>query len=126
MPVVKRSRSRFWFIQFQLNGKTYIRSSGSTSKKLAQQLERQWRDELIAKQHLGVRERITLKEALKQYLDSKEQLAFYPTMVGFAKTVEDIIGGERYFDELEKKDLLRFVQARRAKGFSDQTIRDQI
>jgi integrase len=126
MPLVKRPRSKNYFIQFQLNGKTYIKSAKTTNKKLAQQLERQWRDELIAKQHLGVHERITLKDALQQYLESKKTLAFYPTMVGFARTVEEIIGGERYFDDLEKKDLLRFIQVRRTKGFSDQTIRHQI
>lgn len=126
MPIIKKDNSKFLYIQFRLNGVTYVKSSKTTNRKLAAQIERQWRDELIAQEKLGVSERISVKQALKLYLDSKKNLAFHATMIGFAKTIEEILGGQKFFDDLTKKDLIRFVQARRAAGFSDATIKHQL
>ena len=48
MSIVKRGNSKHWYMQFQLNGKTYIRSSKTTNKKAAVQMEAEWRTQLHA------------------------------------------------------------------------------
>jgi hypothetical protein len=61
MGVIKRGNSRHWYIQFQMNGRTYIRSSRTTNKKAAEQMEIDWRAKLHAQQFLGQKERIRLE-----------------------------------------------------------------
>lgn len=36
MSVLKRGNSPYWYIQFQFNGKTYIKSSKTTDKRVAE------------------------------------------------------------------------------------------
>ena len=55
MSVVKRGNSQYWYIQFQLNGKTYIRSSRTTNKKVAEQMEVEWKAKVHAQRFLGTR-----------------------------------------------------------------------
>jgi hypothetical protein len=43
MSVSKRNGSKYFYIQFQYNGKTYIKSSKTPDKQLALNLEAQWR-----------------------------------------------------------------------------------
>ena len=43
MSVSKRNGSKYFYIQFQYNGKTYIKSSKTPEKQLALNLEAQWR-----------------------------------------------------------------------------------
>ena len=69
MSIVKRGNSQFWYIQFQLNGRTYIRSSRTTAKKVAEQMESDWRSKLHAQQFLGQKDRITLRAALEQFCE---------------------------------------------------------
>src|ERR1039458_7064562 len=46
MSIVKRGNSKNWYMHFQLNGQTYIRSSRTTNKKIAEQMEIEWKANL--------------------------------------------------------------------------------
>lgn len=63
MAVNKRSNSKFWYIQFQFNGKTYLKSSKTTDKQLALQLEIQWRKQLFEQSQFGIKPPIAIAEA---------------------------------------------------------------
>ena len=52
MSVYKRGK--YWIVQFNHNKKTYTRSSKSTRKRDALELERQMRQQLVDTQVLGV------------------------------------------------------------------------
>ncbi len=56
-------RGKYWIVQFNHNEKTYTRSSQSTRKRDALELERQMRQQLLETQVLGHREHIKLHEA---------------------------------------------------------------
>ena len=43
MGIVKRGNSKYWYIQFQLNGKTYIKSTKTTDRRIAEMMESDWR-----------------------------------------------------------------------------------
>ncbi len=45
MSITKRDHSKHWYIQFQFRGKTYIRSSKTTDKRVAEQMERALRED---------------------------------------------------------------------------------
>ena len=64
MSVLKRGNSKNWYIQFQLRGKTYIRSSRTADKRLAEQMEREWRRQLHTQEYLGNKERIGISDIL--------------------------------------------------------------
>ncbi len=61
MSVYKRGK--YWIVQFNHNNRTYTRSSKSTRKRDALELERQMRQQIVDTQVLGHRERIKLYDA---------------------------------------------------------------
>lgn len=67
MPVSKRPNSSYWYIQFQYNGKTYIKSSKTTDKAIAKQMEALWRSQLVQSHQLGVKPSISITEAFQRY-----------------------------------------------------------
>jgi integrase len=122
MAVIKRSNSKNWYIQFQLNGMTYIRSAKTTNKKAAVQMEAEWRTQLHANAFLGKKERIRLGEAIDRLCMSRIGTPSYKGMLSCAKVVSSYLPGGKYIDELKSHDLERFRQQRSAAGISNQTI----
>jgi hypothetical protein len=45
VPVYKQPKSPFWLVEFRIGGRRFRRSSKTTSKREAQELERQWREQ---------------------------------------------------------------------------------
>ena len=73
MSVFKRNGIGNYYIQFNYRGKTYVRSSRSTNKRTAERMEREWRDQIHAMMEMGERQRITLKDALEGFKESKKE-----------------------------------------------------
>jgi hypothetical protein len=71
MSIVKRGNSKNWYMHFQFNGQTYIRSSRTTNKKIAESMEIEWKAILHSQQYQGRKQRITLADAFQQYKLSK-------------------------------------------------------
>lgn len=123
MSVVKRGNSQYWYIQFQLNGRTYIRSSRTTSKKVAEQMEVEWRAKLHAQQFLGKRERIALGEAIELFVGTKQRTPNFRNLKGLKLGVERLMNVRKPLDELTLHDLERFKRDREADGVSAQTLK---
>ncbi|MBX9604544.1 MAG: site-specific integrase [Bryobacteraceae bacterium] len=126
MGVIKRGNSRYWYIQFQLNGRTYIRSSRTTSKKAAEQMETDWRAKLHANQFLGQRPRILIREAMTQFCASKQGTPNHPALLSRLKVVSQRLPAGKPLDELSLHDLERFKRDRQAEGVSTQTIKHNL
>lgn len=126
MSVLKRSNSRSWYIQFQLNGRTYIRSSRTTNKKAAEQMEVDWRSRLHAQQYLGQKDRITLRNALQAFAEAKRGTPNHRNLVSSLRTLCAKLPAARYMDELLLHDLERFKRQREADGVSGQTIKHDL
>ncbi len=122
MSIVKRGNSKHWYMQFQLNGKTYIRSSKTTNKKAAVQMEAEWRTQLHANHFLGKKERIRLGEAITRYCESRKGTPSYKGMLSCANVIAAYLPTGKYIDELQSHDLERFKQRRSDSGISNQTI----
>jgi len=69
MSIVKRGNSNNWYIHFQFNGQNYIRSSRTTNKKIAEQMEIEFKAMLHSQQYQGRKQRITDPEkfAMRRY-----------------------------------------------------------
>lgn len=70
MTLYKRPGSDVWHIEFEFQGKRHRRSSGTTSKRKAEEVERKWRTELHSRHVMGVVADISLSDALDRYFTS--------------------------------------------------------
>lgn len=123
MGIVKRPNSKYWYVQFRMDGKHYIRSSKTTDKRVAEQLEAKWRTEIVRSEYLGVKDRITLEDACNALVETKRHLVTYRFIKLHRKTLLEYISGSAYIDTLQSKDAFRLVSAMKARGYASETIR---
>ena len=123
MSIVKRGNSKFWYMQFQFNGEMYIRSTRTTNKKAAEQMEVEFKAKLHSHQYLGRKQRITLAEAFNQYKLSKQGIASYANLVAHETVLGRLLPMRKYIDELTSHDLERFKQNRMAEGVGAEIIK---
>ena len=123
MTVLKRGNSKYWYIQFQYDGKTYVRSSRTTNKKVAEQMETDWRSKLHAQLYQGRRERVTIKMALEQYCESKRGTPYFTNLCSVLRGVLRKLPSPRPLDEMSSHDLERFKRDREAEEIGPQTIK---
>lgn len=126
MTIIKRGSSKFWYVQFQLNGKTYIRSSRTTSKKAAEQMETEWKARLHAEQFLGHRARLTVRRAIEQLCESKAGTANHRGLLTSLRVLARLMPLHKSMDELTSHDLERFKRDRLAEGVSPQTVKHNL
>jgi integrase len=120
MSVYKRGK--YWIVQFNHNKKTYTRSSKSTRKRDALELERQMRQQLVDTQVLGHREHIILHEACEALLSTSKDSGAYDTLVTATNRFRDYFS-DIVLDAITNRDLSRWVEYERNRGIKDITIR---
>lgn len=120
MSVYKRGK--YWVVQFNYNNKTYTKSSRSTRKRDALELERQMRQQLIDTQVLGHREHIKLYQACDELLAVSKESGAYGSLVTATNRFKDHFD-DISLDEITNRQLLRWVEAERKRGIKDITIR---
>ena len=120
MSVYKRGK--YWIVQFNHNKKMYTRSSKSTRKRDALELERQMRHQLVETQVLGHREHIKLHEACDALLSTSKESGAYSTLVTATNRLKDYFD-DIYLDAITNRDLSRWVEYERKRGIKDITIR---
>jgi len=120
MSVYKRGK--YWIVQFNYGKKTYTRSSKSTRKRDAQELERQMRQQLVDTKVLGHREHIKLYEACDALLSTSKDSGAYGTLVTAINRFKDYFDNAP-LDEITNRNLSRWVEYERKRGIKDITIR---
>lgn len=123
MGVVKRGNSKFWYIQFQHNGQTFIKSSKTTDRKLAEIMEADWRKKLILNEVVGIKDRAVFDEILTSYADSKKDLASHGHILLMCRHLRKHFKNIRHFDELTTQELERLRIEEQRQGYSNQTIK---
>lgn len=126
MTVLKRGNSKYWYVQFQLNGQTFIRSSRTTNKKAAEQMETDWKAKLHAQQFLGHRERLSVRQAIDQFCESKKGTPNHRGLLSSAKVLSRLLPLHKPIDELTSHDLERFKRDRLAGGAAPQTVKHNL
>ena len=124
MSVFKRGGKGNYYIQFNHCGKTYVKSSRSTNKRIAERLEREWHDEIIRREELGELPRIKLKDALKVYAEEKMITGSSLYAGSNVSVLNKLFPTELYIDELKNWHLAKFKSARQKEGIGAQTIKD--
>lgn len=123
MSIVRRGNSKYWYIQFQLNGEMHIRSARTTSKKTAEQMEVEWKAQLHAQHYRGRKPRISLADAFQQYKLSKRGVASYANLLAQESVLFRLLPVRKYIDELTAHDMERFKQARINEGAGPEIIK---
>ena len=126
MTVMKRGNSKYWYIQFQMNGKTFIRSSRTINKKAAEQMETDWKAKLHAQQYLGHRERLSVRQAVDQFCDSKKGTPNHRGLLTGVRVIARLMPLHKPFDDLTSHDLERFKRDRINEGTGPQTIKHNL
>ena len=123
MSIVKRGNSKYWYMHFQFNGQVHIRSTRTTNKKTAEQMEIEWKAKLHSTQYLGRKQRISLADAFHQYKASKRGIASYGNLVAHETVLFRLLPMKKDMDELTSHDLERFKQNRIAEGVGAEIIK---
>jgi integrase len=123
MGILKRNNSPYWYVQFQQNGKTFIRSTKTADKKLAQQLEAKWRNDLIRSEYLGIKPSIRLDACIKQCLDYKSHLANIYNIARHGEVIKKRIAGNPYIHQITNRDVEKIHLGMKKEGYSLQTIK---
>ena len=120
MSVYKRGK--YWIVQFNHNNRTFTRSSKSTRKRDALELERQMRQQLVDTQILGHRKHINLYDACDDLLSTSKDSGAYGSLVTATNRFKDYFDNAP-LDEITNRDLSRWVEFERRRGIKDITIR---
>lgn len=126
MTVTKRGSSKYWYMQFQLKGKTYIRSSRTTIKKTAEQMEIDWKATLHAQQFLGQKQRISARGAIDQFCESKKGTPNHRGLMSSTRVLARLLTLHKPLEELTSQELERFKRDRMAEGTGPQTIKHNL
>ena len=123
MSVVKRANSQFWYIHFQFNNETYIQSSKTTNKKIAERMEIAFKAKVHAEKYLGKKERIKFQAALALYKQSKKGIASYRNLVAHETVLNRLLPVNKYIDDFTSRDMEGFKNARQAEGVGNEIIK---
>ncbi len=125
MTVIKQKSSGIYQIRFQINGKKYQKSSKTKKKSVAQDIERQWRNEISENMLLGKKDVISVHEALDMFQESKIGMKTYNDICSQIRTVQKYFT-DKPLQELSTRDLELFVQKRKREKKANQTIQHGI
>lgn len=123
MTVLRRGNSKYWYIQFQFNGRTYIRSSRTTDRRSAEIMETDWRKRLLGEKVLGLRERISIGDSLHSYCESKRGTPNYVNIERIVRQLVQELPVSAPVDELTPQSLERLKATRLHNQNSLQTVK---
>jgi integrase len=123
MSVIKRGNSKYWYVQFQLNGRTVIKSSRTADKRAAEQMEREMRRQLHAQEFLGEKQRISIAQALENFCASKEGTPNHKNLVAQSRVLCRLLRASRCLDDLTSEDLERLKRDRFQEGTGPATLK---
>jgi integrase len=122
MGLVKRPNSKFWYIQFVINGETYLKSSRTSNKQLASKIERKWYNEIIENQEFNIQEEISIAAALDQYLKLKIGTGSYINNSAQVKYIKANMDCSRLLSSLTSADC-EWLKQKRAESSAEQTVK---
>ena len=123
MSVLKRGNSKYWYIQFQFLGKTYIKSSKTTDKRIAERVEREWKVKIHSQQFLGEKESIKFSDLLEQFIETKEGTPNHPSLVSHQRVLTKLFPVNHKLHEISNNDISQLLKARIKQGVTNQTIK---
>jgi len=126
MSIYKRSDSKNYWVRFEKDGHIINKSSGTTNKKIAEQIENRWKQELIEKIYLGAAESTTFKHALEIYLESKKKTPNLESVECFVRYMNKDHNTNVKLDSISTSDINRIRRHKERTGVSSTTVKHLI
>jgi integrase len=123
MTILRRGNSKNWYVQFQIGGTTIIRSSRSTSRKVAEQLEAQLRTQAHARIFLGHKPSLSIADALNRFAAAKAGTPNHRNVLGHIRSILRAIPGPALLERLSSDQIEAYAQARRDAGIGSQALK---
>lgn len=123
MTILRRGKSKNWYIQFQVGGRTIIRSSRSTSRKVAEQMEARLRTEVHSHAYLGHKPSLTVGQALDRFAAAKEGTPNYRNVLGYVRAITKVIAAGTPLEMVCADNIEEFCRARKAEGIGPQSLK---
>lgn len=123
MTVLRRGNSKNWYIQFQLSGKTFVRSARTTSRKAAEQMETQMRAQAHAERFLGFKTSTTFGEALRRFIETKEGAPSHRNLLSQQRVMAKHFAMSAPLETLTSQQVEEFRRSRSQAGAGSQTIK---
>lgn len=122
MALYKRGNSPYWVIQFQLNKKTFIKSSRTTVKKVAERMETEWKAQIHGQKYLGEKEPITLQQMFDRYLKHPFSASTISNVRYLMGRVAKHIDLSQYAHEFNQNEWNKYIDKQRAEGRQESTL----
>ena len=126
MHLTKRPNSNNWFVELQIDGKRYARSTKTdhkpTAKRIADTIVQKLRIEAIE----GPSKKITLEDACKRYMAHRKGIPSESTLKGVNTIILRILDGKLLLSEITGQHFYDLVQHRRLEGCAAQTIKHSV
>ena len=71
MSLIKRPNSKFFYVQFQIDNQTFVRSTRSADRRTAERIAAKIRQDATTEKFLGTVKTTTLQAALDRFVASK-------------------------------------------------------
>ena len=123
MAIAKRDGSRYWYIQFQYNGKTYIKSSKTPDKLLAEQLESTWRKQLIEQDQMGMKAPIEIKKAFQMFAQSKVDIVSHKYTARWCTRTAEFLSHLTFIHQIQARDVEYWRLHLQSQKFANQSIK---
>lgn len=123
MSLVKRKNSQFWYVQFQIDNRTVVRSTRTSDRKVAERVAAKIREEVHAEIFLGRKRAITFEEALARYAEAKTGQASHRNVVSQIRVILGILSGQIPLRNVDQLTLEQFRRSRFAQGCAPQTVK---
>lgn len=88
MAVYKRNGSKNYYCEFQIDGKVYVRSSGTANKGLARRFEHNLREAIYRQQRLGDLPSISIQDAINLYEKSQRNRVVERNLTAHIRVLE--------------------------------------
>lgn len=126
MPLVKRNNSKYWYVQFQFDHRTIVKSTRTTDRKVALLVE----SKLIAEAHSGQildrKKTLSFQEALDRFISTKEGTPSYRNLAPRRRAALALISGKLPLRSITTSQIEKLKRSSEEKGLSPQTIKHQI
>lgn len=126
MPLVKRSNSKYWYAQFQIDHRTIVKSTKTTDRKVASQIEARLRAEYHSGRMLGKKKSITFGQAIDRFIATKEGRPNYKNLRSHRKFLLKHFHGGDPLRTLDSEKLAKLSVTMTKQGYSPQTIKHRM
>lgn len=123
MRLTKRNNSPNWFLEVQIDGRHYVRSTKTTHKPTAKKIAEGLYRSLQVEVAQGPSNDITLAHAIERYMAVRKGMASERSLRGASVGILRIISGKTLLGEITGKHLTDFVEQRRSEGCAAQTVK---